>query len=426
MAKTDQFDGLLGDEEDLDEMHDPRNAESGSIASVAKAADSGPKAKSRGPADKLGNGESSNLTPAKKPKTRTGVISDMYDMLKDMDTEELDEFYDILTGEAEYFSEGTVSTIAKAHGFTQAGKGFSKGSFIHPTSGESITPLGSGSEFGHSAKDGSTIASSKHKDTLGSHLKNRGYSSTNESHVDFTEDLNAIVDGEATLSEEFREKTAAIFEAAISSKLSVEVSRLEEAYADTLEEQLDAERTDLVEKVDAFLSFVVEEWMEENRLAVESGLRTEIAEGFMSNLKDLFEESYISVPESKVDLVDELSERVEELEDRLSESMDVAITSSSMLEQYQRAMIVLDEGYDLADTQVEKLKSLVEDVTFDDEDSFAEKVRNIKEAYFNKTAPNGDTLSEHYDDDDDDYSSLEVTDEMAGYVSLLQNQNKKQ
>ena len=134
-----------------------------------------------------------------------------------------------------------------------------------------------------------------------------------EAAYDFSDDLTALVENEATLSDEFKAKTAVIFETAIKSKISEEVIRLEDEYQSRLEEELEATRSDLVEKVDSYLNYVVEQWMEENKVAVETGLRTEIAEGFMNSLKDLFVESYINVPESKVDLVDELAESVQEL-----------------------------------------------------------------------------------------------------------------
>ena len=185
-----------------------------------------------------------------------------------------------------------------------------------------------------------------------------------ESAYDFSDDLNALVESEATLSDEFKAKTAVIFETAIKSKLAEEVGRLEDEYQSRLDEELEATRTDLVEKVDSYLNYVVENWMEENKLAIESGLRTEIAEDFMGKLKDLFEESYISVPESKVDLVDELAEQVEELEEKLNKQTESAIQMSEMLENFQREAIIRENSRDLAETEIAKLKSLVESLDF--------------------------------------------------------------
>lgn len=205
-----------------------------------------------------------------------------------------------------------------------------------------------------------------------------------ETSVDTTAELDALVESEATLSDEFKAKTAILFETAVKSKLSEEVDRLEAQYKEELEEEISSTKSDLVEKVDSYLNYVVETWMEDNKLAIQNGLRTDIAENFMDKLKDLFTESYITVPESKVDLVDELSESVEELESKLNETTQKVIETSEELEVYKRETIVREASRDLAETQVEKLKSLVEDVDFDSEEKFAEKVATIKESYFKK------------------------------------------
>lgn len=236
--------------------------------------------------------------------------------------------------------------------------------------------------------------------------------------ADFSEDLNAIMADEATLSEEFKEKTATIFEAAIKSKLAEEIDRLEEKYHEELAEEIESTKSDLVEKVDSYLHYVVEQWMEDNKLAVQTGLRTEIAETFMNNLKDLFTESYIEVPESKVDLVDDLAEQVEELETQLNSTTADAIEMAEELEAYKRDAIIAEATRDLADTQVEKLKSLVNDIDFDDEDAFASKVATVKESYFKKS---NKTISESadFDSEDDDGNTVEVSGAMAQYLTAL-------
>ena len=205
-----------------------------------------------------------------------------------------------------------------------------------------------------------------------------------ETSVDTTAELDALVESEATLSEEFKAKTAILFETAVKSKLSEEVDRLEAEYKEELAEEISSTKSDLVEKVDSYLNYVVETWMEDNKLAIQNGLRTDIAESFMDKLKDLFTESYIEVPESKVDLVDELSESVEELEGKLNETTQKVIETSEELEVYKRETVIREASRDLAETQVEKLKSLVEDVDFDSEESFAEKVGIIVESHFAK------------------------------------------
>ena len=240
-------------------------------------------------------------------------------------------------------------------------------------------------------------------------------------NVDFSADLNAIMENEATLSEEFKEKTAVIFEAAIKSKLSEEIDRLEEKYHEELEAEINSTKEDLVEKVDSYLNYVVEGWMEENKLAVQNGLRTEIAESFMNNLKDLFTESYIEVPESKIDLVDALADQVAELEESLNTTTADAIEMAEELEAYKRDAIIQEASRDLAETQVEKLKSLVNDIDFDDEETFAEKVATVKESYFTKKSVSESTDFESDDEDD----TVEVSGSMAQYINALQSTSKK-
>lgn len=203
----------------------------------------------------------------------------------------------------------------------------------------------------------------------------------------YSDELDALVESEATLSDEFKAKTAVIFETAIKSKLSEEVSRLEDEYQSRLEEELDATRSDLVEKIDSYLNYVVENWMEQNKIAVEQGLRTEIAEGFMTRLRDLFEESYVTVPEAKVDLVDELADAVEELEESLNARTVEVLEMSEKIESFQREAVIREASRDLADTQVEKLASLVQGLDFEDQDAFAEKVKTVKESYFKAEVP---------------------------------------
>jgi hypothetical protein len=239
--------------------------------------------------------------------------------------------------------------------------------------------------------------------------------------VDFSEDLNALVNEEATLSEDFKAKAEVIFEAAIKSKLAEEIDRLEEKYNEELAEEVESTKSDLVEKVDSYLNYVVENWMEENKLAVQSGLRTEIAEKFMNNLKDLFTESYIEVPESKVDLVDELAENVEELENALNETTAKNISMQEELEVLKRDAIIREHSSDLAETQVEKLKDLVEDIDFDDAETFAQKVATVKESYFTKKVTES---AEIVEEDDTGEGIVEASGTMAQYLTAIQKTNK--
>lgn len=201
--------------------------------------------------------------------------------------------------------------------------------------------------------------------------------------IDFDEDLDAIINEEATLSEGFRGKAGAIFEAVLTSKLSQEVDRLETEYAQNLEEEVSEVHTSLVEKVDSYLNYVVEGWMKENELQVQQGLRTEIAEEFMTSLQSVFKEHYIDVPEGKEDLVDDLNEQVTELEETLNKTTDENIKLHEAVQLHEKAEVVREQSSGLAETEAEKLASLVEDIEFDNRESFEIKVKTVKESYFN-------------------------------------------
>ncbi len=230
--------------------------------------------------------------------------------------------------------------------------------------------------------------------------------------------LKDLVESEATLSEEFKEKTALIFETALRSKLSKEVDRLEEQYSVNLAEEISSMKTDMVDKVDSYLNYVVESWMEENRVAIEQGLRTEIAEDFMGKLKDLFTESYIEVPETKVDLVDTLATTVEELEEKLNSAVAESMELSEEINSLKREAIIAEASKDLVDTQAEKLNALVEGVEFDGIESFAHKVETIKESFFSKNL--NKTLEESAIEGEDETLTEEVSSSMAHYVKAIQ------
>ena len=238
---------------------------------------------------------------------------------------------------------------------------------------------------------------------------------------DFSEDLNALVESEATLSDEFKAKTAVIFEAAVKSKLAEEIDRLEAEYKQSLDEEVSTVKADLVEKVDSYLNYVVENWMEENKVAIQSGLRAEIAEGFMEKLKTAFEESYIEVPEGKVDLVDELATAHEELEEKFNDAVSQTMELQEELQSYKRQAIIREASKDLAETQIEKLTSLAESVSFESEEDFAQKVATLKESYFGQK-----TASSAIDPEDEEEGdeTVEISESMAQYVNALRKQIK--
>ena len=238
--------------------------------------------------------------------------------------------------------------------------------------------------------------------------------------ADFKDDLKALVSEEATLSDDFKAKAETIFEAAIQSKLSVEIDRLEEKFNEELTAEVDQTKADLVEKVDSYLNYVVENWMSENKLAIQNGLRTEIAEDFMNKLKDLFTESYIEVPEGKTDLVDELAGTVDELEQKLNDTTGQAIEMAEELEGYKREAVIREASKDLAETQVEKLKGLVENIDFEDQETFAKKVATVKESYFTKTTNTASGEAEV-----EDGPVVETSGSMASYLSAIKKTANK-
>ena len=235
--------------------------------------------------------------------------------------------------------------------------------------------------------------------------------------VDFDEDLDVLVKEEATLSDEFRGKAGAIFEAVLTSKLTQEVERLESEYAQNLEEEVSDLQSSLVEKVDSYLNYVVENWMKENELAIQNGLRTEIAEEFMTSLQGVFKEHYIEVPEGKVNLVDELNEQVTELEETLNKTTTDNIELHNKVHVLERAEVVREKSEGLAETEAEKLASLVEDIEFDNKENFETKVQVVKESYFKQE------VTESVDEVDsllgEDNQEVDMSDSMARYTQAI-------
>ena len=216
--------------------------------------------------------------------------------------------------------------------------------------------------------------------------------------INVKEDIDALVQGEE-LSEEFKTKASTIFEAAVHQKVmevaASKVDEMEQEYQSELQEEIVSFRDELTDKVDGYLNYVVEEWMKENELALESSLRSEITEEFMGGLKDLFKEHYIEVPDEKVDIVENMFDKVEDLEGQLNDKVQDNIKLKSELNEYRKNKILEEVCDDLADTQSEKMKTLVEGVSYeDDSESFEEKVKTIKENYFPETKKQDDNVEQ--------------------------------
>ena len=235
--------------------------------------------------------------------------------------------------------------------------------------------------------------------------------------VDVSEHVDALMNGEGDLSEEFKRKAATVFEAAVKSKIRDEVARLEEEYKTELNESIEETKEELSEKVDTYLNYVVEEWMKENELAVERGLKGEIAEDFISGLKTLFEDHYVDVPDEKYDVLEAQSEKITELEGKLDEAIHSIVTLRKDNGSLVRDKVISESTEDLADTEIEKFKSLTDDVEFTDESSFKEKLSTLKESYFPKTKP---VETQTVDDvETGNAQDVDTTDSMNSYMRAI-------
>lgn len=243
--------------------------------------------------------------------------------------------------------------------------------------------------------------------------------STDELEVefDFTEDLDALTAEEATLSEGFKGKAQIIFEAAIKSKMSSEIDRLEESYGEKLAEETTTIREDLTSKINDYLTYVVENWMEDNKLAVEKGIRTEIAENFMSALQTTFKEHYIEVPEGKEDMFDEIVNKADDLEEQLSEAVDKSIALKKANVVLERAARFTDIAEGLTANDTEKLRDLTKDIDFDSVEQFSEKVSTIKEAYFKEAKL--EVMTDSVEDTTDETEEVEISVSMQRYVNAM-------
>ena len=235
--------------------------------------------------------------------------------------------------------------------------------------------------------------------------------------IDVSEHVEALMTGEGDLSEEFKRKAATVFEAAVKSKVRSEVERMEEDYKSELEENINTTKEELTEKVDTYLNYVVEEWMKENELAIERGLKGEIAEDFISGLKQLFEDHYVDVPDEKYDVLEAQSDKISELESKLNEAIEQSVQMKKSNAGLVKEQVVSEVTSDLADTEIEKFKSLVEDVDYSNEESYREKLGTLKESYFPKSSP---VVNETIDYEDSGIAQdVDTSGSMAAYMTAI-------
>ena len=237
--------------------------------------------------------------------------------------------------------------------------------------------------------------------------------------VDIDDDVNALLGGQE-LSEEFRDKAKTIFEAALKSKVTELREAMEAHYEAKLVEEVEGMKDELIERVDSYLEYVADEWLQENALQVERGIRTEMTESFLEGMRGLFEEHYVSIPEDKYDVVENMVDKLDEMESKLNEQIEKNIAITKSLSEATGGNILSDVSEGLSSTQKEKLASLAEGVEFESEESYKEKLETLKESYF-KAAPkrsDSEVLNESA-------ATPDVSGSMAAYIQALSHATKK-
>jgi hypothetical protein len=291
---------------------------------------------------------------AEAPQTKAGLINAMYQHLSTMKTEDLANVYSTLT---------TPQETPKAE---------------EPAAPEVDPEAPKADEKGEDEQQPEAEKSADDK------AEDDKEEDDKKKDDDVKENLEVLMQAETSLSESFRSKASELFESAVKTKLAEEVSRIEENYRSQLDEETTKIASSLSEKVDSYLSYVVGTWMEENKVAIESGLRTEIAENFISALKNVFTESYIEVPQGKENLVDTLNKNVASLEEQLMKATESNMKLNESVNALKRDQILAEASVGLASTEAVKLTTLSEEIDFEDAESFTKKVQSVKESYFRK------------------------------------------
>ena len=237
--------------------------------------------------------------------------------------------------------------------------------------------------------------------------------------MDMKEDVAALTDGE-DLSEEFKQKASTIFEAAVKAKLVEEIEKLEGEYETKVDEKVSEVKEEIVDKVDAYLNYVVEEWMKENELAIEKGLRAEITEDFIGGLKSLFESHYINVPQEKYDVIEAQTAEIEKLKEEVNQTIEKNVELNQAIGQHVRQDIINDVSSDLAETETEKLKGLAESIEYKDAESFRTSVETLKNSYFPK-AKASETESNEVAEQN---AGADLSESMAAYTAAISKSKK--
>ena len=265
----------------------------------------------------------------------------------------------------------------------------------------------------------SEMADMKAKEKKDEMMKMKASYKKEESELDIKADVDALI-GDADLSEEFKQKAATIFETAIKAKVKEESQRLQGEYETKLKEDTETQKAELVEKVDSYLNYVVEEWMQENKIAIERGIKGEIAEDFIGGLKKLFEDHYIDVPDEKYNVLEDQASKIEDLEKKLNEEINKNVELNKNNGELKRVEIAKAVSEDLTDVEKEKFNKLAEEVEYSNEEDFTAKVKTIKESYFGKKE---EAKTSELDDvaasDGSAQDPAELTNSMAAYSAAI-------
>ena len=247
-----------------------------------------------------------------------------------------------------------------------------------------------------------------------------------EEEFNIEEDVNALLAGE-DLSEEFQEKARTIFEAAIKSRVAEIKESLQESYAAALVEELDTIKNQLTERVDSYLEYVADEWLQENALAVEHGLKTEMTESFLTGMKSLFEDHYVTIPEDRYDVIESMVDKLDEMEEKLNEQIERNVALNRRLAESVADVIFADVAEGLALSQKDKLASLAENVEFDSEADYREKLVTLRESYFPTNAGTQRSTTENLSEEvsSDETITESVSPMMAAYLETLSRASKK-
>jgi len=326
--------------------------------------------------EEIAGDNAAEIKKSASPQTKAGILADAFSTIKSMKKHDLVKAYEAMHGDDEEMEEEEDIDGEEIAGDNAAAI---KKSAPPQTKAEMINAMYK--EMKGMKKDELMAAYDAIKDSM------HGDEDEEEMEEAFAADLKVLADADSNLTEDFKAKASTLFEAAVANKVATIKEELENTYEESLQEEIVYIRESLIEKIDNYLTYVVEDWMSENQEYVDNKLRTDIAEDFMKNLKDLFVESYIEVPESKVDLVDSLSEDIEATKSELLTVSEERDSLASQIEELQREKIISEATSDLTSTQSSKFVKLLEGIEFVDASNFETKVSVIKESFFNEEEP---------------------------------------